>query len=209
MPYEFDIRIPFAVRGPNITANTVSRWPALNIDLAPTFVELAGGQVPKTMDGRSLTSVLYEPDARGNTREFLLEYHGEGSCSQGCENLDVFYDQMHVGNFAPIVVIDARNTTYSCLRRVNVTLSNCTDCLMCDYEDNNQTTELYDLNADPYEMTNLVAVAKQIVLDNSDDVNQMKPTNKQKGFVNNVVNVLQEMKTKLRKLVGCSGGSCN
>ena len=52
-PYEFDTHVPFFVRGPGIDANAMRYQPVLNIDLAPTFLEIARLQVPRHMDGKS------------------------------------------------------------------------------------------------------------------------------------------------------------
>ena len=41
-PYEFDIRVPFILRGPNIAANTRSEVPILMVDVAPTLLDIAG-----------------------------------------------------------------------------------------------------------------------------------------------------------------------
>ena len=41
-PYEFDIRVPFILRGPEIAANTRSEVPILMVDVAPTLLDIAG-----------------------------------------------------------------------------------------------------------------------------------------------------------------------
>jgi arylsulfatase A-like enzyme len=57
--YEESIRMPFLVRWPaGIKPGTRSDAIALNIDFAPTFLELAGLPVPADMQGRSLLAVL-------------------------------------------------------------------------------------------------------------------------------------------------------
>jgi N-acetylglucosamine-6-sulfatase len=42
LPYEFDIRVPFWIAGPNITAGQHIANPVLSIDIAPTLLDLAG-----------------------------------------------------------------------------------------------------------------------------------------------------------------------
>jgi len=51
--YEFDTKIHLLASGPGIARG--SRWsqPATNVDLAPTFLAIAGVQQPEDMDGRS------------------------------------------------------------------------------------------------------------------------------------------------------------
>ena len=59
LAYEESIRMPLLVRYPKaVKAGTVRDEFALNIDLAPTLLELAGVAVPATMQGRSLVPLL-------------------------------------------------------------------------------------------------------------------------------------------------------
>jgi arylsulfatase A-like enzyme len=63
-PYEASLRIPFIVYDPRPGAKkgAVLDQMVLNIDVAPTLMELAGLPVPKVMDGRSLVPLL-TPDS--------------------------------------------------------------------------------------------------------------------------------------------------
>ena len=72
------------VRGPGVPAGLTSRHLALNIDLAPTIVDMAGltveggGRDLPLFDGLSLLPIL---TSQGNfeysRHSFLVEYHGE------------------------------------------------------------------------------------------------------------------------------------
>jgi hypothetical protein len=55
-PYEEDLRVPMVMRGPGVPEGLRIQAMALNIDLAPTFAELAGA--PFQADGRSLVPLL-------------------------------------------------------------------------------------------------------------------------------------------------------
>jgi len=77
LAYEESIRMPLLVRYPGlIKPGTVRDEIALNIDLAPTLLELAGVAVPTTMQGRSIVPLL-----KGNRpawrNSFLIEYYSD------------------------------------------------------------------------------------------------------------------------------------
>ena len=78
--YEESIRMPFLVRWPaEIRPGTVSDAMALNVDFAPTFLDVAGLPASPEMQGRSLRAVLRgrtPPDWR--TAMYYRYYHDPG-----------------------------------------------------------------------------------------------------------------------------------
>ncbi|XP_021002280.1 putative extracellular sulfatase Sulf-1 homolog [Parasteatoda tepidariorum] len=62
MPFEFDVRVPFFVRGPTVPRGVRLQDIVLNLDLAPTFLDIAGVEVPDHMDGRSILPLLKDAD---------------------------------------------------------------------------------------------------------------------------------------------------
>lgn len=72
--YEESIRIPLIMRYPAIAKpNSTVEQMVLNIDVAPTLLELAGAPVPKTVQGRSVLPLL-AGDTKGWRTSFLYEY---------------------------------------------------------------------------------------------------------------------------------------
>ena len=65
--YEGGVRVPLIVKYPPVVkANSVCAEPTISHDFYPTFVELAGGVLPKnqTIDGLSLLPLLEQPQAK-------------------------------------------------------------------------------------------------------------------------------------------------
>jgi N-acetylglucosamine-6-sulfatase len=74
-PYEESIRVPLVIRVPGgRTARTVEEV-ALNIDIAPTIMDLAGAEPGLPPDGISLVP-LFEGDRRSPRDRFLVEFLG-------------------------------------------------------------------------------------------------------------------------------------
>lgn len=70
--YEEDIRVPFAIRGPGVPVGKRLEPMVLNIDLAPTFADIAGVAPPDFIDGRSFLPLFEDPD-RPWRQSFLTE----------------------------------------------------------------------------------------------------------------------------------------
>ena len=77
LAYEESIRMPLLVRYPRlIKAGTVRDEFALNIDVAPTLLELAGVSSPVKTQGRSLMPLLKGLGSEWR-RSFLIEYYSD------------------------------------------------------------------------------------------------------------------------------------
>lgn len=74
--HEPSIRVPMLVRYPGLAraASTVDRM-VTNLDIAPTFLELAGIPVPKRMQGLSLLPLLKGEEPRAWRKDWLYEYY--------------------------------------------------------------------------------------------------------------------------------------
>jgi arylsulfatase A-like enzyme len=71
-PYENSSHMPFMMRGPGVPRGRVSRELVMNVDLAPTIVDIADASPNRTMDGRSLLPFARNPK-RTTRRPILLE----------------------------------------------------------------------------------------------------------------------------------------
>ena len=58
--YDWDTRVPFVIRGPGIPAGYQIEQPATLVDLAPTFLSIAGIAKPASMDGKSILPLLVD-----------------------------------------------------------------------------------------------------------------------------------------------------
>jgi arylsulfatase A-like enzyme len=77
--YEPGLRVPLIARGPGIKAGSTPDAFVANIDLAPTFLDLAGIPIPSFMQGRSLAPLLRgeQPDDWRKT-VYYRYYHSPG-----------------------------------------------------------------------------------------------------------------------------------
>ena len=77
--YEPGLKVPLLVRGPGIKAGSVPSQFVANIDLAPTFLDLAGLAIPESMQGRSLVPILHgEAPSDWRTSVYYRYYHDPG-----------------------------------------------------------------------------------------------------------------------------------
>jgi N-acetylglucosamine-6-sulfatase len=123
--YESAMKIPMFIRYPKkIKAGTVIEKMGLNIDLAPTILELAGAQKPKYMQGESMVKLF---DKKANNKDwrqaFMFEYYVDDEYPYAGPNM-----------------LAIRTDKYKMV-----------DCFI-----GNDIDELYNLEKDPGEMTNLI-----------------------------------------------------
>ena len=182
LPYEHDTRVPLYARGPGIAEGAeLSSFFALNIDIFPTFLDMAGvKEVPKYIDGRSLLPHLLTPSSKAKPEpereervDFLIEYNGEGQevfPFTGCPAYKG--DASWKGAYCHMVPMgptgefhlppyygmdpwcscqDATNNTYSCVRILDIPRNRSE--MYCEWDTGE--IEMYDLIADPWNMKNL------------------------------------------------------
>jgi N-acetylglucosamine-6-sulfatase len=78
LAYEPATHLPLLIRGPGIRPGSESDELTMNIDIAPTLLELAGVEADKSIDGRSMVPFLRDPELR-TLRPALFESFVETS----------------------------------------------------------------------------------------------------------------------------------
>ena len=149
--YDTDIRVPFLVRGPGIKGGVNVTEIVLSVDLLPTWVELAGAQMPTTYepDGKSIIPLLHgddPPQPQVNTfRSVALAemYGGSGQMGTRYIGMKGFEDNKFWNN------------TYQAVRVINgsdwAEGANWLYAEWCTGE-----KEFYNVTEDPYEIHNLI-----------------------------------------------------
>jgi len=153
LAYEPSTHLPFLIRGPHIRAGTESNELVGNVDVAPTVLELAGVEADKSLDGRSITPFLHDPELT-TLRPYLFESFVESS------------DVVEAGAIA-----EPGDQSSSTTARARSSAGATASILAPpkDYEGirlgpykyiawPDGEKELYDLEKDPYELNNIVRV---------------------------------------------------
>ncbi|KAM3833331.1 N-acetylglucosamine-6-sulfatase [Vipera latastei] len=158
--YEFDIKVPLLVRGPGVKPNQTNKMLVANIDLGPTILDIAGYDLNKTqMDGMSLLPLLRGEINKTWRSDVLVEYQGEGhnSSDPTCPALGPGVTHC----FPDCVCEDAYNNTYACVR----TLLTKWNLQYCEFDDREVFVEVYNLTADPHQITNIAKTIDQEILE--------------------------------------------
>ena len=121
--YEESMRVPLLVWAPGmVKPNSVINQNIMNVDLAPTFLELAGIKTPLNMQGYSFLNVLKGDTAAWQRSKVFYEYYWEAAFPQTPTTFAIRTERF-------------KYIYYNGVWDIN---------------------ELYDLQADPYEMNNLI-----------------------------------------------------
>jgi arylsulfatase A-like enzyme len=127
--FDTDTHVPLVVTGPGVPHGVVMPQLASNIDLAPTFEQLAGATIPKTVDGVSLAPLWHGRTPASWQQYVLVEHHGPADARNDP-------DAQTRRSGAP--------PTYSSVQSA--------DAVYVRYRSGQQ--EYYDLRTDPYELHN-------------------------------------------------------
>jgi len=136
-PFDTDVRVPLIMVGPGVPKGVVLSQIVQNVDLAPTFAEVAGASAPLEPDGHSVLELLRNPSAARvvasrSRRAALIEHHHPGE-----KPTDPDAPGRHSAN----------PPAYGALRAATF--------LYVEYEDGD--VSYYDLTRDPFELKNVAS----------------------------------------------------
>ena len=97
-PYDRITKVPFIVCGKGVQAGTTCDQLLGNIDIAPTLVKLAGGNVPQNIDGRAFANLFDNPTCDlAPPRDAIMIENWEVETSRGIV-IDALYCAMRTHN---------------------------------------------------------------------------------------------------------------
>uniref|UniRef100_A0A182RDD7 Extracellular sulfatase n=1 Tax=Anopheles funestus TaxID=62324 RepID=A0A182RDD7_ANOFN len=124
-PFEFDVRVPFLMRGPGIEPATIVDEIVLNVDLAPTFLDIGGVAPPPHMDGRSILPLvlnrhravldkwpdtfLIESSGRRETPEQIHEQKQRAAAARYSARLNQVHGNGSHSKLVPEVLVESRH----------------------------------------------------------------------------------------------------
>ena len=143
--FDTDIRVPLIIAGPGVPHGRLVTQVTQNTDLYPTFVQLAGGQSRKPIDGHSLVPLLHPRRTVTAWRTVALVEH-------------VHTNRKNLGD--PDSEDGASPTTYEAIRIVSPHLRGFpgrVNAVYVEYSDPAHELEYYNLDRDPFELENVAS----------------------------------------------------
>jgi N-sulfoglucosamine sulfohydrolase len=129
---------------------------ASSVDLAPTFLQVAGVPVPPTFQGRSLVPLFDSP--RGKVRDYIFaedHWHDFEDLGRAVRSTRFKYIRNYFPDLPNTPPADAiRSPTYQTMRRLRDEGKLSREQMRC-FESRRPSEELYDVQADPNELRNL------------------------------------------------------
>ena len=170
--YDTDVRVPMRISGPGIAPNSKLGLVGSHVDLAPTWLGLAGVDTPADMDGRSLvhalvdtasnlpSSVVSHLNRQAGSRPSSSLYRGR-ALERGALPVGGAYIEYHGLGLtgSPGRLGDAFNNTYRALRVVDRREGGLGNVLFSEFGDfgveNVFFREFFDLDSDQWQKRNV------------------------------------------------------
>ncbi len=164
-PYQEELRVTMIVRGPGVPAGKTLEHLALNADLAPTWADLAGAKVPDFVDGRSLVPLMgANPPALSQWRQVIGIENAEDQrldtvVADSPETVTELKEPPDQDEVEKAALPSDKKKALGIPPLRGVRLQN-----MSYVEYDTGEKELYDIQADPYQLNNLVSKANPQLL---------------------------------------------
>ena len=164
--YDTGLRVPFIVRWPgHVAAGKISDALLSFIDITPTFVDAAGGSAPPDLDGRSFKNVLLGK-TKTHRQEIFATHTGDGTMNmfpQRCVRdtrykfiLNLHPERTWTTHFTQVGGIpDSHKDVWDTW--VDKAKADAGTARLVGVIEHHAAEELYDTEADPYELNNLAA----------------------------------------------------
>jgi arylsulfatase A-like enzyme len=160
-PYEEEIRVTMIVRGPGVPAGKSLAHLTGNIDLAPTWAELAGAKIPAFVDGRSLVPLLGN-NPPSQWRECFGIENGLLLTRERQRSTNIIFTNAVVELLEPPDQDDEYLAATPTPQRIALGIPDYRGLRTANYMYVEYITgekELYDIKNDPYQLQNLAAKA--------------------------------------------------
>lgn len=154
--FDEDLLVPMIVRGPGVAAGVRSELPTVNVDFAPTFLELAGVTIPTGVDGRSLAPILHGAAPTSWRQAVFLEHAADvpgnalarAAVASTLEPDDLLFAP------APAPAVLAGPPPFDGVRTARYTY--------VEYQSGEK--ELYDHQTDPAQLANIATTADPMIV---------------------------------------------
>jgi arylsulfatase A-like enzyme len=160
--YDSGVRTPFIVRWPaKVKAGTTTGSIVSSVDIAPTFLELAGAKRAETFQGKSFASILANPTA--TTRRYAFaehNWHDYTAHERAVRSSRFLYIWNAYPDLAGTPPADAvRSPTYLVMRRFRDADKLSVNQMGC-FKTPRPVEQLFDTEADPHSLCNLAGDSK-------------------------------------------------
>ena len=157
--FDSGIRSPWIVRWPGkVKAGSVCERLVSTIDIAPTFIKLAGLAANESFEGKDFSPLLENPETA--IREYVYaehHWHDFDACERAVRSEQFKYIRNYFPELQGTPPADAvRSPSFQVMRRLR-DAGKLTKAQMDCFQKPRAAEELYDVNSDPHELNNLAA----------------------------------------------------
>jgi N-acetylglucosamine-6-sulfatase len=164
-PYQEELRVTMTVRGPGVPSGQTRQQLVGNVDLAPTWADLAGAKIPDFVDGRSLVSLIgTNPPSLAQWRQvFGIENADDeylaSSITESSETVSELQEPPDQDEIQKAATPKEKRKAVSVPPLRGIKWQTMSYVVYSTGE-----KELYDLQADPYELNNLAPKASPLLI---------------------------------------------